>query len=417
MLTTSEQEEKCWLLEMPPTNSLLAIKLDSVGTSLAIFSSQALAENFATRKRLDSRSVCTSAAELWRRVVDCAKDGISGIVSNPCPECVHLTKVVTPISNFSSSARLLEFLVLNSALLRAKGNWGLQSALREADLKGRFEKLCFAISHLDQGQPEIHLEAIRAARILNNSGIILESTRRIQKYAPDHLPKLAVLLYEPVSQQPQGVLEVQRLSVLALVSACSELSDDYPGAIRFFSECILLKPDDVVAHGYLGAALWYSGESDKAIDVYSRTLLLSPQDGNLLSSRGQILVEIGEYDKALSDLDMCLQHAAASSALEEGPKAALRAYALSGRAAAYSGLGKFGAAQRDFNESVALCPKNAWVYYNIAIASERRGDIDTAVRNYTISLKMREPKLNVSKRTAALARLAILRPESDERAL
>ena len=195
-----------------------------------------------------------------------------------------------------------------------------------------------------------------------------------------------------------------------MVSACSELTDEYSGAIEFFSECISRRPDDVAAHLYLGAALWYSGELEKANDVFSRALLLSPQDSNLLSSRGQILVEIGEYDKALCDLEGCLQHADIASALEEGPKVALRAYALSGRGAAYSGLGKLEAAQKDFNESLALCPKNAWVYYNMALACERQGDIDAAIRNYTISLKMREPKLNASKRTAALARLGILQP-------
>jgi tetratricopeptide (TPR) repeat protein len=59
--------------------------------------------------------------------------------------------------------------------------------------------------------------------------------------------------------------------------------------------------------------------------------------------------------------------------LEEGQKVALRAYALSGKGAAYSGLGKLDAAQKDFNESLALCPKNAWVYYNMALACERQG--------------------------------------------
>jgi tetratricopeptide (TPR) repeat protein len=412
MLSTSEESEKCWVLELPPENSWPVLKLNSGVSSLPLFTSQALAENFATRKQLAFRSVCISAVELWKRLQDCPNRGISAIVMNPCPECLHLA-IATNISSFTSSRRLLEFLVLDSALLHAKGNWALQTALGEADLKQRFETLCLALTHFDPGHPELHLEVIRTARVFNNTGIILESARRLQRYSPDRLVKLADLLSERVDQQPEGAVETQRHAVLAVIAACSELAAEYSGAIEFFSECISRRPDDVPAHLYLGGALWYAGELEKALDVFSRGLLLSSQDGNLLSARGQILVEIGEYDKALSDLDDCLEKAGIPTRLEESPKVALRAYTLSGRGAAYAGLGKFEAAQKDFNEPLALCPRNAWVYYNIALACEWQGDIDTAVRNYTISLKMREPKLNESKRTAALARLAILRPDSD----
>jgi tetratricopeptide (TPR) repeat protein len=419
MLATSIETETCWTLNASSPHSLPLLKSRDGRKALVVFSSQALADNFAVRKQFVCARVRISVAELWRNVQDPQSKVISPIAYNPCPECQHLPGAVTYISGFESSTRLLEMMVLNSGFLRAKAKWFLQTALGEVELKKRLETLCLAITHIDPGSPEILLEMIRTARILNNSGIVVESAKRILKYSPREVRRLADLLYEPAEQQTQEVEEqkqqmLQQATMLVLLWASCDAAEDYATAIEFFSACIAQKPDDVNAHQFLGSALWYSGEVDRGIDVLSRALLLAPEESGLLSSRGQALVEIGKYEEALSDLDRSLRRLVQSAGLEEGAKAALRAYALNGRGAAYSGLEQSEAAQTDFNESMALCPQNAWLYYNMAIASERQGENDAAIRNYTIALKMRAPKLNPSKRTAALARLAILRPDSDE---
>lgn len=197
-----------------------------------------------------------------------------------------------------------------------------------------------------------------------------------------------------------------------MIWVLADSQDQYARAVTFYEECIAVKSDHCLAHEFLGNALWYSGQVDRAIDVYSRALLLNPNKGSLLSSRGQVYVEAGEYEKALADLDLALQHAAPGNVLQEETKASVRALPLSGKGAALSGLGQFDLAWKCFNESMTLCPQNAWLYFNMASACEKQGDFEGAVKNYSIALKMTGPKLNPLKRTAALARLAFLDPNN-----
>jgi hypothetical protein len=67
-------------------------------------------------------------------------------------------------------------------------------SVQESDLNKRLEMLSNIIVHIDSGAPEVHLEIIRVARVLNRPELIHESTRRIREYAPSFIPDLNQLL-------------------------------------------------------------------------------------------------------------------------------------------------------------------------------------------------------------------------------
>jgi tetratricopeptide (TPR) repeat protein len=81
---------------------------------------------------------------------------------------------------------------------------------------------------------------------------------------------------------------------------------------------------------------------------------------------------------------------------------------LNGRASAYAGLGEFDRAAQEFAQSIELCPRNAWVYFNQAEAYEKRDDTKHAVANYKLSMEINEPRLSLLKRKYAETKLRAL---------
>lgn len=82
---------------------------------------------------------------------------------------------------------------------------------------------------------------------------------------------------------------------------------------------------------------------------------------NALNGRGHIQAEIGDWRLALDDLDRAIEIGRTKG------NARLLAYALNGRALALAGVGQLEESVRDYEESVSLCPANAWGYDNRAI--------------------------------------------------
>ena len=110
---------------------------------------------------------------------------------------------------------------------------------------------------------------------------------------------------------------------------------------------------------------------------------------------GQVYAEMGEFQSGLDDLNRAID-------LEsEGVPPRTLAYALSGRALAYAGLGRFEEATRDFASSIHNCPANAWVHYNHGLMHHQLGKADAAVVCFQLALELREPSLPPRKRDRA----------------
>jgi tetratricopeptide (TPR) repeat protein len=126
------------------------------------------------------------------------------------------------------------------------------------------------------------------------------------------------------------------------------------------------------------------------------------------SGRGQVLVEMGEFAEAMADLNRAIELG------ESTESASVTAYAQSGRALAFAGLGQFDEAAKDFEESIRNCPENSWVHYNHGLVYRKLGKTAEAAACFELSLELDELALTPRKRSSAVAFLAQVRSaESD----
>jgi tetratricopeptide (TPR) repeat protein len=178
-------------------------------------------------------------------------------------------------------------------------------------------------------------------------------------------------------------------------------TEQYREAAEFFSTYLQSYPLDARAYGLRAASLWYSGELQRAIEDYSKALELDPQDILAHMGRGQVFAESGEFNHAIEDLDFVHDNLEKAALGDVSRKTQVQAYSFSGRALSHAGLGDFERALSEFDRSIFLCPDNAFVYFNRAVAYENKGRIADAVADYKMSLQKAMPKLTALKRKHA----------------
>ena len=189
--------------------------------------------------------------------------------------------------------------------------------------------------------------------------------------------------------------------LLELLAWTWTLTEQYRDEAEFFSTYLKLYPNDVRAYTLRAGSFWYAGELQQAIDDYSTALKLDPNELLAYMGRGQVLAECEEYGRALDDLDFVHANLEQSAATDLSWKTQVQAFSFNGRAVAHAGLGDFERAMADFDRSASLCPENAWVYFNRAMAYEKKGHLAKAMSDYSLSLKKTMPKLSVLKRKYA----------------
>lgn len=181
--------------------------------------------------------------------------------------------------------------------------------------------------------------------------------------------------------------------------------DKYEEGIEYFSRYITEYSGDLGAYGARAVLFWYSGKLTEAIEDYTCVLKANSDDIISLLGRGQIWMESGNNEKALRDLDLALQCLDQHHSADLTWQQQFTAYARNGRAATLAAMGEFEKAFSDFEASIALCPGNAWVYYNRAKAHELRRENETAIVDYKMALEKTDPKLNLLKIEDAKKRL------------
>jgi tetratricopeptide (TPR) repeat protein len=164
----------------------------------------------------------------------------------------------------------------------------------------------------------------------------------------------------------------------------------YDSAIEFASRAIGLAPDDHRGYSQRAGAHWYSEQYAQAFDDYSKVIQLRPQSSDGLNGRGHVLAEMAKYKEAIRDLDQAITLSA--------DEPIMQAYVRNGRALAYAGLGEYARALEEFENSLRLCPNNAWVYYNRGLAHEWMGEHGKALADFATALEKNDPKLIPLKR-------------------
>jgi len=186
------------------------------------------------------------------------------------------------------------------------------------------------------------------------------------------------------------------------------VQEQYDEAISFFNKDITKYSGDWAAYCERAAALWYSGRFQESIQDYSRALELKSNNIQSLSGRGQVFAEIGQYQKAIDDLDLALQALESVPALDPSWiewKKNSQAFVRNGRGVALAGVGKNELAMEEFEQSIALCPENAWVYYNRGQVYDLAGNHEKASSDYQIAVTKCGPALTPLQKKRALARL------------
>jgi len=197
--------------------------------------------------------------------------------------------------------------------------------------------------------------------------------------------------------------------ILSWLAMSWEQTEEYQKWTAFFSDFIARNPNHAVAYSLRADSLWYGGKLRESIEDYSRSLQLNPNHISALSARGQVFMECREFSRALEDLELALKSIDTVPGADSVWKATAEAYARNGLAATYAGLGEFNRSLEEFDRSLALCPENAWVYYNRAEAYRSHGDQKNAIEDYKLALTMNEPTLTALKRANAKSMLSALK--------
>lgn len=196
--------------------------------------------------------------------------------------------------------------------------------------------------------------------------------------------------------------------VLRSLSWTWVVQERYDDAISFFTEYISNYSGDWAAYCERAAALWYSGRFQESIGDYSRALELKSNNILSLSGRGQVYAEIGQYEKAMEDLNLALQVLKTVPAFDPSWSEwykNIQAFVRNGRGVALAGLGKNELAMEEFEQSIALCPENAWVYYNRGQVHDLAGNHEKASADYQMAITKSGPALTPIQKERAKERL------------
>lgn len=175
-----------------------------------------------------------------------------------------------------------------------------------------------------------------------------------------------------------------------------EQEERYAEAIEVAAEIIDLAPDEILGYEVRGWLQWCDEQFVEAVDDYTRLLELTEDHPNALNGRGHIQAEMGDWRLALDDLDRAIEIGRIKG------NARLLAYALNGRALALAGVGQSEDSVRDYEESVSLCPANAWVHYNRGIVLLKQGDKEEANQMLRQAIECKNPALPKRKRLRAI---------------
>ncbi len=199
--------------------------------------------------------------------------------------------------------------------------------------------------------------------------------------------------------------------LLELLAWTWTATDQHRQKTEFFSQYLSRYPKDVRAYTLRAGALWYSGELEQAVDDYSTALKLDSNEILARMGRGQVYAECGEYGRAIDDLDFVQENLAQYVTADPSWKAQVQAFSFNGRALAHAGLGDFERAMAEFDQSISLWSDNARVYFNRATVYEKKGYLEKAVADYTLSLQRNLPKLNLLKKKYAEVKVKTLIPQ------
>jgi tetratricopeptide (TPR) repeat protein len=155
--------------------------------------------------------------------------------------------------------------------------------------------------------------------------------------------------------------------------------EDFVGAARVFTGCILARPDHAGAYYARGNAYARLGRYAEALADCSRAIELNPKIAHFWNSRGSSHKGLGQPNKALADF---------TQAIALDPKFA---HAWYNRGGAYSQLGQFDRAIADYSRAIELEPTVPLAWNNRGVTYSELGRPGKAVADFTRAIEV-DPK-------------------------
>ena len=100
-----------------------------------------------------------------------------------------------------------------------------------------------------------------------------------------------------------------RFGVYRLIERALDYEDakDYAGARRVLEDAVRVAPDDARLHNDLSAALYLSGDMERAIEEARAALRVSPTMAQAHFNLSVTLMRQGRYDEAIAELEATLE--------------------------------------------------------------------------------------------------------------
>jgi tetratricopeptide (TPR) repeat protein/serine/threonine protein kinase len=187
----------------------------------------------------------------------------------------------------------------------------------------------------------------------------------------------------------------------------------YDDALRYYSMCLALRPQNVHTHRAVAQLLEAKGALDEAIAEYSKAIELDPKHAPAWNSRGWTYIELRQYDKAVADYSKVIEldpkvalawfnRGFAYNTLHQYDKAladyckvieldAKNAMAWNNRGWTYLQLHQYDKAVADYSKVIELDPKNAWAWHGRGLAHIDLHQYDKAVADYSKVIEL-DPK-------------------------
>jgi tetratricopeptide (TPR) repeat protein/serine/threonine protein kinase len=152
--------------------------------------------------------------------------------------------------------------------------------------------------------------------------------------------------------------------------------EDFLGAARVFTGCILKRPDH--AHAYFCRAIAYCklGRNEEAVADASRAIELDPMHETAWLIRGAAYRRVGQPARAVADF---------SRAIQLNPKEA-QVWAVRGNA--YHDLGQLAKAVADCSRAIELNPKYATAWYRRGFTYHVMGQQEKAIADYSKAIEL-----------------------------
>lgn len=150
-----------------------------------------------------------------------------------------------------------------------------------------------------------------------------------------------------------------------------EVAAEYRARLSDLKQATKDEPDNATARKDYAVALYATGYLKRAISEYESAININEKDANAYASIGNIYRDLEKYDKAIDYYNKSLEY----------NSAALNTYINLAAVQLYS-LNDADAAIATYERGLEALPDNESLHLLVAIAQEKKGDTDAAIKTY-----------------------------------